>query len=791
MSVSRIRDTDDVADALSIWGSKNTDYIIQTNSSYGATTVRAGAGNDEIRMHNNGLADTIYAGAGDDAVFLDMADVASDIVIDGGDGSDTLVFNFAGYVNETLSPINYTLNADVPTNFENLVGSTVDDTLIGDANANDIRGGQGADTLSGGAGNDILYGGVTAYQADTGSNSGWSDDYAWSGYPGYVGGQGGGLSKSIWYAHRGDGGNDALYGNAGNDTLYGASGDDTLDGGTGTDILAGGPGSDTFIIRAGDGSVALNNSNIIYDFQDGKDIIELQGISYSDLIITQGENDYLNDVIVQHAGEYLLVIQNTQLSSINYLDFVTVEPADSDNDGVPDHLDAFPNDAAETADIDGDGIGDNSDSDNDNDGVPDDLDAFPLNAAETIDTDDDGIGNNTDTDDDNDGLEDLFELQNNLDPLVANVDIDDDGIANQNDSDNDNDGIDDAFDHFPLDSTEHLDTDSDGIGNNADVDDDGDGVADVIDAFPLDVNKGDSNALEQYQAGTIPLMILDVDADGSFDALTDGLIILRYAFDLRGDSLVDSVIAEDAIRTSATDIEEYIDSLLQLNVVEFQNNNVVITDYINGSFSNPVQHTINGVHDGNTTLVADLVDAKLDYQNLKQILDNDGTGTPLDMSFELSNLPVGSGSTSVNLRIFNGDDVIQDSNEDYLQVALIANWESDGDTIQIELPAYSNLVATFFDRGGTTLSRTITNMSADVITATKQGPNRPHSLEMRLSKLLRAFPSEVNGLSSFLDSSEIFTYQVEFGNFTLYDHLENPFTRIQGTFAVGEAEIAP
>jgi hypothetical protein len=95
------------------------------------------------------------------------------------------------------------------------------------------------------------------------------------------------------------------------------------------------------------------------------------------------------------------------------------------------------------------------------------------------------------------------------------------------------------------------------------------------------------------------------------------------------------------------------------------------------------------------------------------------------------------------------------------------------------------------DRGGTTLSRTITNMSADVITATKQGPNRPHSLEMRLSKLLRAFPSEVNGLSSFLDSSEIFTYQVEFGNFTLYDHLENPFTRIQGTFAVGEAEIAP
>jgi hypothetical protein len=39
--------------------------------------------------------------------------------------------------------------------------------------------------------------------------------------------------------------------------------------------------------------------------------------------------------------------------------------------------------------------------DSDNDGVPDDQDAFPSNPAETIDTDGDGIGNNADTDDDN------------------------------------------------------------------------------------------------------------------------------------------------------------------------------------------------------------------------------------------------------------------------------------------------------------------------------------------------------------------------------------------------------
>ena len=54
----------------------------------------------------------------------------------------------------------------------------------------------------------VLYGGVTAYQS---SNS-WSDESAYSAYPGYSGSQGGGLSKSIWYAHYGDGGADKLFG---------------------------------------------------------------------------------------------------------------------------------------------------------------------------------------------------------------------------------------------------------------------------------------------------------------------------------------------------------------------------------------------------------------------------------------------------------------------------------------------------------------------------------------------------------------------------------------------------
>ncbi|MCY4212419.1 MAG: DUF4856 domain-containing protein [Gammaproteobacteria bacterium] len=58
-------------------------------------------------------------------------------------------------------------------------------------------------------------------------------------------------------------------------------------------------------------------------------------------------------------------------------------PPDADGDGVPDAMDAFPNDASESRDSDGDGVGDNGD-------------AFPNDSNETADDDGDGVGNNGD-----------------------------------------------------------------------------------------------------------------------------------------------------------------------------------------------------------------------------------------------------------------------------------------------------------------------------------------------------------------------------------------------------------
>ena len=86
-------------------------------------------------------------------------------------------------------------------------------------------------------------------------------------------------------------------------------------------------------------------------------------------------------------------------------------------DGVADASDVFPLDESETVDTDGDGVGNNADSDDDADGYADASDAFPLDDSEWQDTDGDGTGNNADTDDDGDLVPDVADI----DPLDATV----------------------------------------------------------------------------------------------------------------------------------------------------------------------------------------------------------------------------------------------------------------------------------------------------------------------------------------------------------------------------------
>jgi len=75
-----------------------------------------------------------------------------------------------------------------------------------------------------------------------------------------------------------------------------------------------------------------------------------------------------------------------------------IPEADADLDEVPDASDNCPNTAnPDQANFDDDTEGDACDRDDDNDGVNDSIDAFPLDASESADSDGDGIGDNSDT----------------------------------------------------------------------------------------------------------------------------------------------------------------------------------------------------------------------------------------------------------------------------------------------------------------------------------------------------------------------------------------------------------
>jgi hypothetical protein len=289
---------------------------------------------------------------------------------------------------------------------------------------------------------------------------------------------------------------------------------------------------------------------------------------------------------------------------------------DRDDDGVLDVDDAFPDDPTESADADGDGIGDETDDDDDNDGlldvdedalgtdplhpdsdadglldgddplpttpglpgdtdgdgIADTLDAFPLDPAESADLDGDGTGDASDPDDDDDGLPDVD------DPDPRDADADDDGILDGDDplplvagtaDDTDGDSVPDTLDAFPLDPAEVTDTDGDGLGDNADVDDDADGLDDVFDAFPLDPTEsvdldadgiGDNADLDDDGDG-----LPDVDdpaprdADADDDGLLDGddalPLVPGTPTDADGDGVLDAFDTFPADPTESADAD--------------------------------------------------------------------------------------------------------------------------------------------------------------------------------------------------------------------------------------------
>lgn len=295
--------------------------------------------------------------------------------------------------------------------------------------------------------------------------------------------------------------------------------------------------------------------------------------------------------------------------------------ADRDSDGIEDYIDNCPDKAnQDQIDTDGDLVGDACDDDDDNDGVADSSDAFPLDNLESVDSDNDGVGDNSD-----------------WAPNDSSESADTDG-----------DGVGDNADAFPEDATETLDTDSDGTGDNVDPDIDGDGVLNEDDLFPkqaeysldsdsdgmpdawetrfgLDPNDASDAALdedgdgvtnlEEFLAGTPPSGSIDIDGNGKYDALTDGLLLLRGMFGLSDSPLIDGAVASDAVYRTSIDIQSRITLLGDLADIDGNGDIDALTDglltlrYLFGLEGDPL---IAGVVASDATRTAAEIEAHLE-----------------------------------------------------------------------------------------------------------------------------------------------------------------------------------
>ena len=57
------------------------------------------------------------------------------------------------------------------------------------------------------------------------------------------------------------------------------------------------------------------------------------------------------------------------------------------------------------------------------------------------------------------------------------------------------------------------------------------------------------------------LAVLDVDGNGKYDALTDGLIVLRYMFGLTGPSLTSGAVGNGATRSDPSAVLAYLNGV--------------------------------------------------------------------------------------------------------------------------------------------------------------------------------------------------------------------------------------
>ena len=130
---------------------------------------------------------------------------------------------------------------------------------------------------------------------------------------------------------------------------------------------------------------------------------------------------------------------------------------------------------------------------------------------------------------------------------------------------------------------------------------------------------------------------------------------------------------------------------------------------------------------------------KLNVQNLINAANTSGTYKSPKLSFELLNIPNGSGSGTVNFILIDGTDGTRSSGERQVYLDVDVNWTGDGETATITMPTQT-LSGYYLTASDLRVDFTLSNLDDDTISITQARSytdgDYPATLEIRLASVI-------------------------------------------------------